>query len=53
LSALEHKLAPGDSRLQQALGNEARLLESPRRPKEAAALRKAIGQTAQGFRTGD
>jgi tetratricopeptide (TPR) repeat protein len=53
LAGLQEKLRPGDPRLLHALENEARLLASTQRPKDAAALRERIEQMGQGFRKGE
>jgi tetratricopeptide (TPR) repeat protein len=51
LEGLKEKLPADDPRLLRALANQARLLASTRRPKEAAALRDRIEQLSRGFRT--
>ena len=53
LAALEEKLGPQDPRVLRALANQARLLASTRRNKEAAALRARIQAMSRGLRPGE
>jgi hypothetical protein len=53
LAGLREKLRPSDPRLLHALENEARLLASTQRPKDAAALREKIEEMGQGFRNAE
>jgi Tfp pilus assembly protein PilF len=50
LMALQEKLSPQDPRLLHALANQARLLASTKRNKEAAALREKIQEMSRGLR---
>jgi tetratricopeptide (TPR) repeat protein len=50
LAALEEKLSPQDPRVLRALANQARLLASTKRNKEAAALRERIQEMSRSLR---
>ena len=50
LAALEEKLNPQDPRVLHALANQARLLASTKRNKEAAALRERIQAMSRSLR---
>ena len=50
LAALEEKLSPHDPRVLHALANQAGLLTSTKRDKQAAALREKIQAVSQGLR---
>ena len=50
LAALEEKLSPQDPRVLHALANQARLLASTKRNKEAAALRERIQEMSRSLR---
>jgi Tfp pilus assembly protein PilF len=53
LAALEEKLGPQDPRVLHALANQARLLASTNRNKQAAALRERIQEMSRGLRQPD
>ena len=50
LTVLEEKLGPQDPRVLHALANQARLLASTKRTKQAAALRERIQEMSRGLR---
>jgi tetratricopeptide (TPR) repeat protein len=53
LAALQEKLRPEDPRVLRALANEARLLASTKRNKQAAALRERIQEMSRGLRVAE
>jgi tetratricopeptide (TPR) repeat protein len=53
LAALEEKLSPQDPRVLRGLANQARLLASTKRNKQAAAVRERIQEMSRGLRQGD
>jgi tetratricopeptide (TPR) repeat protein len=53
LASLEEELGTQDSRVIRALENRAKLFDSTRHPKQAAALRDRAHQMSLGFRNGE